>query len=232
MQLSNRLQAVAHMVTPGHVLADVGTDHGYIPIYLVQIGRIKQAIAMDLRKGPLEKAISNIKEAGLTDQIQTRLSDGVMKLQPLEVDSITIAGMGGGVIQKILKDGASVFVQAKEFILQPQTEIEEVRRFLIKHGYEIIEEHMIEEEQKFYPMMKVINNPSKMWENVELRYGKLLLQSKNLVLLEFLQREKGSLERVLLRLEELPNELHILERKKEVEYDLKLVIEALSRYNQ
>ena len=109
MQLSKRLQAVADLVTPGSRLADVGTDHGYVPIWLYEQGIIPSAIAMDLREGPLNRAKENIAVHDLSDGITVRLSDGLEKLLSGEADSIVIAGMGGMLVKKILFPGKESF---------------------------------------------------------------------------------------------------------------------------
>ena len=130
VKISNRLMTAAALVTQGYTLADVGTDHGYIPIYLLQQKKIPAAIAMDINEGPLERAKEHIALYGLQAYIQTRLSDGVAALKPGEVEAVLIAGMGGGLVMHILKDGEKVCQSAKELILQPQSEIERVREFL------------------------------------------------------------------------------------------------------
>ena len=117
MQLSKRLQAVARLVTPGSRLADVGTDHGYVPIWLFEQGQILSAIAMDLRNGPLERAREHIQMHGLDAHIETRLSDGLDKLLPGEADSIVIAGMGGMLVVKILSQGQKVLSSVKAPVL-------------------------------------------------------------------------------------------------------------------
>ena len=155
VKISNRLTTAAALVTQGYTLADVGTDHGYIPIYLLQQEKIPSAIAMDINEGPLERAKEHIALYGLQAYIQTRLSDGVAALKPGEVEAVLIAGMGGGLIMHILKDGEKVCQSAKELILQPQSEIERVREFLREEGYTILAEDMVYEDGKFYPMMKV-----------------------------------------------------------------------------
>ena len=123
----------AALVTQGYTLADVGTDHGYIPIYLLQQKKIPAAIAMDINEGPLERAKEHIALYGLQAYIQTRLSDGVAALKPGEVEAVLIAGMGGGLVMHILKDGEKVCQSAKELILQPQSEIERVRAVSYTH---------------------------------------------------------------------------------------------------
>ena len=156
MKLSERMKAVAAMVTNGNVLADVGTDHGYVPIMLVNRGFIPSAIAMDINEGPLQRARENIIANQLQEKIDTRLSDGVSALSDGEVESIVIAGMGGELTIRILTEGESVCRSVKELILQPQSDIQKVRKFLREHGYRIVDENMVYEEQKYYSVMKVI----------------------------------------------------------------------------
>lgn len=154
--LSKRLEAVAGLIERDGTLADVGTDHGYIPIAMVLRGHAEKAIAMDLRTGPLERAREHITAYGLEDRIETRLSDGVSALAENEADSIVVAGMGGELVIHILETGKAVCKSVKELILQPQSEIDEVRKYLRENGYQIADEDMVEEEQKYYPMMRVI----------------------------------------------------------------------------
>jgi tRNA A22 N-methylase len=154
--LSKRLEAIASLITPGYIVADVGTDHGYIPIYQVQQNRSPSAIAMDLRKGPLQRAADHIQSCGLSDRIKTRLSDGTAALGVGEAEAIVVAGMGGELVLHILTDGEAVCRSAKELILQPQSEIAGVRRYLREHAYRIVAENMIYEDGKYYPMMRVV----------------------------------------------------------------------------
>lgn len=156
MQISKRLEAVADMVTPGCHIADIGTDHAYIPIYLAQAGKIVRAVAMDVNKGPLERAKEHICSYGLESMIETRLSDGLDALQPGEADQIVIAGMGGPLIVRILRDGVEKLTEECELILQPQSEIQSVRAYLKEMNYCILREEMICEEGKYYPMMKAV----------------------------------------------------------------------------
>ena len=149
MQISKRLQAVSDMVASGSCLADVGTDHGYIPIYLVEEKRIPSAIAMDINRGPLSRARENIERNGLSDQIETRLSDGLDALLPGEADTIVIAGMGGPLAVEILKRGRAVLESCRDLIFQPQSEIWTVRRYLDENGWRIRRENMILEEGKY-----------------------------------------------------------------------------------
>jgi len=224
VKISNRLTTAAALVTQGYTLADVGTDHGYIPIYLLQQKKIPSAIAMDINEGPLERAKEHIALYGLQAYIQTRLSDGVAALKPGEVEAVLIAGMGGGLVMHILKDGEKVCQSAKELILQPQSEIERVREFLREKGYTILAEDMVYEDGKFYPMMKVQyqgenENAQKASEVLKLSdlYGGLLLQNRHPVLKTFLEKERLIYTGIKENLEKQPVSEKIRMRLAEVE---------------
>ena len=227
MELSRRLQAVADFVSPGMRVADVGTDHGYIPIYLMKTGKSPEVIAMDINEGPLLRAKEHIESYHL--HIQTRQSDGAHALQPGEVDCVVIAGMGGALTVKILEEGQAVFRSLKEFVLQPQSELWKVRQYLICHGYQIIVEDMVLEDGKFYPMMKVINGESEEYNSVELYYGPLLLKQKHPVLKLFLEKERDTKTSILDNLKQESGE-HIRAREREIQQELEAISYALQRY--
>lgn len=203
MQLSQRLSSVASMVTAGNCLADVGTDHGYVPIYLYERKIIPHAIAMDINKGPLERAALHIAESGMKEAIETRLSDGLTALKPGEADSVVIAGMGGPLIIRILSAHPEITESLKELILQPQSEISEVRIWLYEQGYEIVEEHMIFEDGKYYPMFKAVKNPeAEKLTNLEYKYGKISVLGEPEVLRAYLVREIANKQTILQKLSE------------------------------
>ncbi|MBR3811116.1 MAG: SAM-dependent methyltransferase [Agathobacter sp.] len=224
------MRAVASMVSQGLVLADVGTDHGYVPISLVQRKRIPKAIAMDVNKGPLERARKHIAEFQLEEFIETRLSDGVKKLKVGEVDSILIAGMGGELVVRILSDGIEVCRSVKELILQPQSELEKVRQFLRQNKYKIVDEDMVIEDGKYYPMMKVVPvEEDGFWRVIPEEairacdmYGPLLLKNGNPSLRKFLVKQHKQLEKILKELEKLPESNKIEKRKQEVLEEISL----------
>lgn len=204
--LSMRMRALADMVTPGHVLCDVGCDHGFLPIYLIQKGVIPAAIAMDVAEGPLQSARGHIAECGLEEKIQTRISDGLEHLAEGEADTILIAGMGGRLVIHILSMQPDVAKAAKELILQPQSELYEVRRYLYGEGYEVLDEDIVFEDGKYYPMMKVRYAGCKQAarqtpKDEEFYFGKRLLESRHPVLLEFLKREQKKYLAVLKTLQ-------------------------------
>ncbi|EET60225.1 hypothetical protein BRYFOR_07785 [Marvinbryantia formatexigens DSM 14469] len=156
IQLSARLAAVARLTKGAERLADIGTDHGYLPVYLVQRGELKSAVAMDVNRGPLLRAQEHIRQYHLEEKISTRLSDGAQELLPGEADCVVIAGMGGPLTIKILSEGRRQLAQTETFVLQPQSEIESVRRFLHAEGFRITAEDMVKDDGKFYPMMKAV----------------------------------------------------------------------------
>lgn len=156
--MSQRLITIAEMLRGEHpvdTVADVGCDHGYVSIYLVQNNIAGRAIAMDVRKGPLSGALSNIKDYGLEDRIATRLSDGLRELKDGEADALVIAGMGGGLMTRILNDRDIRSLGIKKAILQPQSELCEFRRYIRSMGYSIIREKVIFEDGKYYFPMEI-----------------------------------------------------------------------------
>ena len=207
MQLSKRLQAVARLVTPGSRLADVGTDHGYVPIWLFEQGQILSAIAMDLRNGPLERAREHIQMHGLDAHIETRLSDGLDKLLPGEADSIVIAGMGGMLVVKILSQGQKVLSSVKELILQPQSDLDAVREYLHRTGFVIVKEDMIFEDGKYYPMMKAVHGENTDDRKIWFLYGRLLLENRHPVLKSYLEKEYDGCCKLLEKLSRTSTEV-------------------------
>ena len=146
VKISHRLVQVAGLVPEGSRLADVGTDHGYVPIWLLQQGRIPSAIAMDVNQGPLLRARENRDRYGFQDVMVLRLSNGLEKLRPGEADTVLIAGMGGPLMIRILSEGRRNAEGVSSWVLQPQSEIPSVRRYLIEHDFKIVDEIMLTDE--------------------------------------------------------------------------------------
>ncbi len=139
-------------------VADVGCDHGYVSICLVQRGVADRALAMDVRKGPLSMAQANIRDAGLGERISVRLSDGLKELKAGEADGLVIAGMGGKLMISILDERDVVALGIKMAVLQPQSDIDEFRRYLRSKGYTILDERVVLDEGKYYfPMLVEFN---------------------------------------------------------------------------
>ena len=227
--LSKRLQAVADMVSPGLTLADIGTDHGYVPIYLVATGRIPSAVAMDINEGPLQRAKEHIEQEGLDNKIKVRRSDGLKNLKEDEAQTIIAAGMGGGLVIQILSEGKGEEKGVREYILQPQSEIKKVRTFLFENGYRIVAEDMILEEGKYYPVIKAIRGIDLPYSEEELEYGRFLLKNAHPVLLSFLEKEKEKLERITGELK-CRKSLRAEERTGELQHRIDTVDEVLRCY--
>ena len=230
--LSERLKAIGAMVDRGSRLADIGTDHGYLPIWLAEAGIVPAAIAMDVKEGPLSRARIHVKEHGLEEKIELRLSDGFSALSPGEADTAVIAGMGGLLMVRILEQGEAVARSLRQLILSPQSEIGQVRRFLLEKGYEILAEDMVFDEGKYYTIIKAAYGgqekpvPEEDWSYIELRYGRFLLASGKPVVTDFLRKEIRTLEEVEKRLSEAATP-RAGERLPEVEEELQAAREAL-----
>lgn len=230
MELSKRLQAVADLLSEGLRVADVGTDHGYIPIYLVETGKCPSALAMDINEGPILRAKEHIERHGLQDKITVRRSDGVKALKIGECDSVNIAGMGGALAIRIMEDGRDIFKSLQEFVLQPQSELDKVRQYLCKNEYRIVDEDMVLEDGKYYPMMKVVNAQPEEYSNAEFQYGKKLLEKKHPVLKQFLEKEELAKKQIIENLERGQGE-HIQKRIEELKLGLGYIKEALRVYD-
>ena len=185
----------ASMVTPGSRVADIGCDHAHTGIWLIQNGIASKVIAMDVRKGPLEKAHENLKLYGLEGTIETRLSDGLEKLNEGEADTVIIAGMGGTLTVEILKKGLEKIAAARELILQPQSSI--------------TQEKMCKEDGKFYNSMRAVPGikpgADEMLQVYD-EFGEILLKSKDPILKELLSILKYKNERNLASIEASENE--------------------------
>ncbi len=228
-ELSIRLQAVAALAETAEAAADIGTDHAYVPIRLVQQGTMQRAVAMDINPGPLQRAADNIKAAGLEGKIETRLSDGLKGLEAGEVSCIIIAGMGGPLMIRILEQSMQVAKSAKSLILQPQSDIRQVREWLQVHFFTIEKEDLAAEDGKYYPMMRVCpGGISRQMDEAELRFGPDLLRQAHPVLEEFLYRELRICENIAEELRKHDSERTRL-RREQVEDDIRWIRSALVR---
>lgn len=233
MDISNRLKALVNMAPNVDSMADIGCDHGYVPITLLMENRAKNAIAMDINKGPLERAKKNIEDYGYADKIETRLSNGFDALRIDEVDLAIIAGMGGKLMISILTKEVDKTKSIPYLILQPQSDIEEVRRFLPSLGYQCIDEDMLEEDGKFYFLMKMekTEHEIKAFSEEELRFGRFLLERRHPILKDYLERKKDEYLKIKARiLTKVENAKQGENRIKEVNMELQYIDYALTYY--
>ena len=190
MRLSKRLEMVASFVERGSRVADIGTDHGFLPIVLVERGICPCALAMDVREGPLKRAREHVREHGLDGKVECRLSDGLAKLKPGEADTAVMAGMGGELIVHILEQGRDMWEHLRRVVLSPQSEMDKVRRYLEEEGFSIEREDMVVEDGKFYVVMGVGRGRMKLSGQAQYLYGKRLIEERNPVLARFLLKEE------------------------------------------
>ena len=222
-------------MTAGYMTADIGTDHAYIPIYLIENGRIPGAVAADVNRGPLERARFNVTENGMNDRIDLRISDGFSAIYPGEVRSAVIAGMGGALMVRILTEGAETVKMLDECILQPQSEIEKVRTFLLQEGFLFLDEVMVEEDGKYYTAMKTVpgngtaGKETAGWNEPELRYGRLLLEKRDPVLRSFLERELRLKREILDSLEKKKSD-RIAQRRAQLKQEIEYAEKGMEYY--
>lgn len=201
MELSKRLKKIAEHVDRCESVADIGTDHGYIPIYLVKEGLCKRAIASDINKGPIEKAKVNVNFEGLSDKIKCLLGPGLKPLKVGEVNGVILAGMGGNLTRDILLDDMDKVKEYDFLILQPAQNPEVLREFLYNNNYEIIDEDLIKDEGRFYELFKVIyfENSKKYLSLDELDYeiSPILREKKHPLFKEFVEEKIKRYETIL-----------------------------------
>lgn len=236
MELSKRLQAVADMVTEGSRAADIGCDHGYTSIYLCIEKKCPHIIAMDVKKGPLERAEHNINKYHLSDYIEARLSDGTEALGEDEADTLLMSGMGGRLTVGILERTFQRLGKSFELVLQPQSEIFLVRAFLREEGIKIVDEAMILDQGKYYTVIKarpenggestafgaqeICAGEQRYSQAVRDYFGPVLLAKRPEVFLDFLRKEEEKTGNLLLQVTKP-------ERKKELQEYLSYVEAAL-----
>lgn len=178
MQLDHRLQAIADFVETGARVADVGTDHGYLAVYLVEAGRAASVIASDKNEGPLKAAARAVEEHGLAEKITLRLGDGLKPLAAGEVDTICIAGMGGALMRDILAASPEILAGARALILQPMNAADTLRGWLYDHGFYIEDEALAKEEGRLYEIIKAVPGSRPRPSAIELLLGPVLLAKK------------------------------------------------------
>ncbi|SET06911.1 tRNA (adenine22-N1)-methyltransferase [Pseudobutyrivibrio sp. C4] len=207
IKLSPRLQIIYDMVPKCGTVADVGCDHGYLTISLLENHIVNKAIAMDVNKGPLESAKVNVGQANLLNQVSFRLSDGLAKLDEAEADVICICGMGGALIKRILDARLMVAKSAKALILEPQSEYKALREYLVDNGFQFLDESLCTEEGKIYPIMKVtFSGEHTELSDAELEYGPIIIEKSPDLLQSLLEKNKREYTSILNKLESLQGE--------------------------
>ncbi|MDE1549061.1 tRNA (adenine(22)-N(1))-methyltransferase [Jeotgalibaca caeni] len=229
-QLSKRLELAASFVQPGARLADIGSDHAYLPCYLAQKEIVHFAIAGEVVIGPFTSAKKQIQSSNLTDKVEARLGDGLAVIGTSDqIDTITICGMGGDLIARILDAGKEELKLegVTRLILQPNNAEAKLRRWLIENEYAIIEEKIIEENDKIYEI--VVAEPSSVTETYskeDYLFGKRLRQEKNEI---FKKKWQSELEKIAYILQSLDqSQRDVSSKKKEVEHMRETIEEEIS----
>jgi tRNA (adenine22-N1)-methyltransferase len=215
MRISKRLEAVASFVSNNEVVLDVGTDHGLLMIYLIKNKIIERGYASDLREGPLKSAQQNVELFGLNNKIQLLLSDGLNKMSD-DVTTIIIAGMGGELISKILSNDLDK-IKDKTLILQPNTQVPNLREFIMNNNLKIIDEEIIFEDGHYYEIMKVVNGQEKLCKE-EIYFGPILLKKKSEIFIQKYEIEYKKYINILTKLDDKHDT-----RKKEIIKYIKMI---------
>lgn len=219
------------MVTRGGRIVDIGTDHAYIPMYLVKTGAKERGLACDVNKGPLAIAGDHIREEGLESVIGTCLSDGLENVDVEHGDSIVIAGMGGLLMKDILERGVAGINIAGEMILQPQSDYGDFRRFLAMKGLIIEDEEALIEDGKFYFVIRCLpGGLAYSLTEEEEEYGPKLLAKRHPVLKDYLKRQQSINENIISELNKQTSAPGIEKRKDEVLHILETINKTLGDY--
>ena len=200
--ISKRLELVASFVPQGAILLDVGSDHAYLPIELVERGKIEGAIAGEVVVGPYQSAVKNVEAHGLEEKIQVRLANGLAAFEEADqVSVITIAGMGGRLIATILEEGLQKLANVERLILQPNNREDDLRIWLQDHDFQIVAESILEEAGKFYEILVVEAGQMELSAN-DVRFGPFLSKKVSPVFVQKWQKEAEKLEFALSQIPE------------------------------
>lgn len=226
MEISLRLKTIASMVDKCECVADIGTDHGYIPMYLIKNNVCNRAIASDINKGPVEKAKFNVRIEGLENKIDCRLGGGLSTVKKGEAQGIVIAGMGGNLIRDIIEEKLSIFKEAQFAILQPVQNPEVLREYIYTKGYKIIDEELCIDDNKFYEIIKIkYDNNVQVVDSIFYEVGEKLLDKKHHLVKEFIEYK---LERYTKILNNIKENTDLAEKRKaEVKEKIKKLEELL-----
>lgn len=197
MQIGSRLETIGRLVTAGSVVADIGTDHAYLPVWLIEQGCIQKAIAGDIAAGPCQAARSTIAQHGLQQQIEVRMGSGLSVVQPGEAGCITIAGMGASTMIAILEADMVVAEAADLLILQPMAGAASLRKWLCNHGWELVDEELVDDAPHFYEIMAAKRGASKEYSEAEYAVGPVLLTKHHKLLTMQLERQLSTTRQLL-----------------------------------
>ena len=185
MILSKRLMAIAEMVPNNSIVGDIGTDHGYIPAYLIQNNISKKVIGTDVSKSSLDKISGYIKKSGYEKKIECRLGYGLEVLKPYEIDTVVISGLGGVLINEILDKDKDITNSITNFIFQPMLGVKELRIYLMENSFEIVKEDLVKEDNKYYEIIFAKKGKAYIEKEINYEVSKELILGKHPIIEEF-----------------------------------------------
>ena len=233
LKLSKRLEIVANYIPEGAVFADIGSDHAYLPCYSILQGKSRGAIAGEITDGPYESAKSQVRKCDLSDSITVRKGDGLAVLREEDqVDCITIAGMGGSLISKILEEGSEKLLNVTRLILQPNIHAISIRQWLVEKGWELVAEEIIEEDNKIYEVLVAEKgDPKRPYSNYSFEAGLLLgpflAKERSDIFLKKWSGELNHLRSIIHQLEQAGHTYENSEKFQELNKQVKLLEEVL-----
>ena len=229
-QLSYRLSRVASHVPEGAIVADIGSDHAYLPCYLVAEGLAEKAVAGEVVKGPFESAKKQVRQEGLEDRITVRLASGLAAIEPADgVTAIAIAGMGGPLIASILDQDKARLEGVQRLILQPNVHAKAIREWAAANSWHISDEEILEENSKIYEI--IVLEPAQktvVFGEKELLFGPILMAQRSDVFQVKWQREMAQWQKIVASMEANAEAADIGEKKQELTQKIKLVEEVLN----
>lgn len=222
MKLTDRLLKIASLVSDGKKIADIGTDHGYIPVYLLKEGKVPFAVLADVNKGPLDNAHKEVIQNNLLDKVDLRLGSGIEILEIGEVEEVIIAGMGGILISELLEAKKEVAHNVEKLILQPMQAQEELRYYLLNNGYEILEEVLVREDFRIYEIIVAKYTGKNTIIEDEIYYEVVikLLENKDSLFNDFIEKKIKTYSSIVNKLEGKNGEA-IDKKRKESEVAIK-----------
>lgn len=228
LNLSDRLRKIANFVKKDTSVLDVGTDHGYVPIYLVENNISKNVIASDISSDSLNKTVEIVKKKSLEEFIDARVGDGLQVIEPFEVNGAIMAGMGGVLIEKILKNNEKITDSIDYFIFQPMIASKELRKYLIENNFTIIDEELSKDGDKFYEIMLVEKGKESLKEDIYYEISEKLIHKNHPLLKEFIENKIRLSQFVINSLKDKKSD-RSLERLNQVEEQVKEYMEVLKR---
>jgi len=232
VKLSKRLEEVVREIPVGSTVADIGSDHAYLPCYTIINNIATKAVAGEVVDGPFRSAQATVAESGLQEKVDVRKGNGLAVITPGEVDVITIAGMGGALIRDILESGKEKLSGVTRLILQPNIAAHHIREWFIENGWELIHEKIIKEDGKIYEILVGEKGdpltPYHEDQQAELFIGPFLMKEKSNAFVEKWENELKNFQNILKQLERATESEDTKAKRIEVVEKMKMIEEVLS----